>query len=438
METQFLTAVVPFLFNILIYTMWCVFFYSVLTRRYSVPVTIAAYAFCLLLYFIIPELAPYASAVRVLSSTVFVVLLPQLILYRDPWYRVLLAVTTQMVTMSISEILASLLMGQHTTSNGIWTETILFQICIYTLYLTFYAMMLGVISLFLNRYKNRITRQDWLILCGYPVSQLILLAGWLQVGAEGIDRGRMLFLLLACAACLVADAALYRTVRGMTQRVRLEIQNANLEKQIDLQKEHYSALTEQYESIRHMRHDIENHLHTIHILLQEDRAEDATAYAAELRQRQSFQSVLGQCENPVADAFLAARIGELKAQNIPVDYTVRLPKELPISNADLISIFGNLLDNAAEACRQVPEGHIRLRAAVVRDSLVIETENPAPPEEPRKRRRIPELERGVGTHILRELAEKYDGSLTQETENGRFLATLTLTLKGETQVCPAS
>ena len=93
---------------------------------------------------------------------------------------------------------------------------------------------------------------------------------------------------------------------------------------------------------------------------------------------------------------------------------------------------------AAEACHQVPEGHIRLRAAVVRDSLVIETENPAPPEEPRKRRRIPELERGVGTHILRELAEKYDGSLTQETENGRFLATLTLTLKGETQVCPAS
>lgn len=371
METQFLTAVVPFLFNILIYTMWCVFFYSVLTRRYSVPVTIAAYAFCLLLYFIIPELAPYASAVRVLSSTVFVVLLPQLILYRDPWYRVLLAVTMQMVTMSISEILASLLMGQHTTSNGIWTETILFQICIYTLYLTFYAMMLGIISLFLNRYKNRITRQDWLILCGYPVSQLILLAGWLQVGAEGIDRGRMLFLLLACAACLVADAALYRTVRGMTQRVRLEVQNANLEKQIDLQKEHYSALTEQYESIRHMRHDIENHLHTIHILLQEDRAEDATAYAA-------------------------------------------------------------------EACHQVPEGHIRLRAAVVRDSLVIETENPAPPEEPRKRRRIPELERGVGTHILRELAEKYDGSLTQETENGRFLATLTLTLKGETQVCPAS
>ena len=75
---------------------------------------------------------------------------------------------------------------------------------------------------------------------------------------------------------------------------------------------------------------------------------------------------------------------------------------------------------------------------MVRDSLVIETENPAPPEEPRKRRRIPELERGVGTHILRELAEKYDGSLTQETENGRFLATLTLTLKGETQVCPAS
>ena len=438
METQFFTATVPLIYNILIYIIWCVFFHSVLTRRYSLPVTIAVYAVFLVFNTIFPELVPYASIARVLVCAVLAFLLPQLILYRDPRYRILLAVAMQLVTLAVTELLVSILMGQEATSNGIWTEPVLFQIVIYTLYITLNIILLGVISLFLNRYKNRITRQDWLLLCGYPMSQLILLAGWLQLGAEGIDRGRTFFLLLACGACLAADAALYRTVRGMTQRVQLEAQNASLEKQIDLQKEHYNALTAQYEGIRRMRHDIENHMHTIHILLQENRTEDATAYAAELRQRQSFQSVLGQCENPVADAFLAARIGELKAQGIPVDYTVCLPKELPVSNADLISIFGNLLDNAADACRQVPESRIRLRAAVIRDSLVVETENPIPPEEPHKHRRIPELERGVGTHILQELAEKYDGSLTQAAEKGRFLATLTLTLKGETPTCSAS
>lgn len=438
MKTEYLTSAVPFLFNLLTYSMWCVFFRSVLTPRFSRRVTLLVCGLWLVVYFTVPELAPYASVARLLLSTVVVLLLPQLILYRDPWYRVLLTVILLVIAMTISEILASLLMGQQATSNGIWTRSILAQIGVYIVYITIQAMLLGVLSLFFNRYRNRVSRRDWLILCCFPVSQLVLLAGWLQLGAEGINQERTLFLLLACGVCLLADAALYRTVRGMARRTRLETQNAQLEKQIDLQKEHYNALTEQYESIRHMRHDIENHLHTIHILLQENRMEDASAYAAELRQRQCFQSSLGQCENPVADAFLAARIGELKAQGIQVDYDVRLPRELAVSNAELISIFGNLLDNAAEACRQAAKGRVRLRAGIIRDALVVETENPLPPEAPRQRRRIPELERGVGFHILQELAEKYDGSFTQTAESGNFRVSLTLTLKEEIAACPAS
>ena len=41
---------------------------------------------------------------------------------------------------------------------------------------------------------------------------------------------------------------------------------------------------------------------------------------------------------------------------------VSLPVELPVSNTDLIVAFGNILDNALEACEGVPGAQIRLQA----------------------------------------------------------------------------
>lgn len=57
--------------------------------------------------------------------------------------------------------------------------------------------------------------------------------------------------------------------------------------------------------------------------------------------------------------------------------------------------------------------------------LTVETENPLPPGRDKKRR-VPELERGVGFHILQELAEKYDGSFTYSAVDGVFRTELTL------------
>lgn len=58
--------------------------------------------------------------------------------------------------------------------------------------------------------------------------------------------------------------------------------------------------------------------------------------------------------------------------------------------------------------------------------IFIDTENPALPQVDAKRRRIPELPRGVGFHILSELANKYDGGGSAGVRDGMFCARLTL------------
>ena len=89
-------------------------------------------------------------------------------------------------------------------------------------------------------------------------------------------------------------------------------------------------------------------------------------------------------------------------------------------------VFGNLLDNAAEACRNAGEKRIALSAGMERGYLHIREQNPAPVGPVSHDRRIPELERGIGHHILRELAERYDGSFTCHVEHNEFLVDLFL------------
>ena len=92
----------------------------------------------------------------------------------------------------------------------------------------------------------------------------------------------------------------------------------------------------------------------------------------------------------------------------------------------MVVAFGNLLDNAAEACRNAGEKRIALSAGMERGYLHIREQNPAPVGPVSHDRRIPELERGIGHHILRELAERYDGSFTCQVEHNEFLVDLFL------------
>lgn len=174
-----------------------------------------------------------------------------------------------------------------------------------------------------------------------------------------------------------------------------------------------------------MRHDIANHMYTINLLLKDGRTEEAAAYAKELNEKTEFQPMLGQCRNPITDAFLYSRSKELEAQGVDVNMNVNVPRIPKVSNIYMVSALGNLLDNAAEAALKCEKPWIKLNAYSSKGYLIIEVTNPTLPNAS-KPRRIPELPRGVGSHILTEIAEAYEGQYTCCEENGVFHATLTL------------
>ncbi len=202
-----------------------------------------------------------------------------------------------------------------------------------------------------------------------------------------------------------------------------------LEKQLNMQLSHYEALTSQYEANRRIRHDIMHHVNTIQYLLADGKQQEAAEYAGQFLKENRRSSMLGSCENPVVDAFLFGRVEEAKKQGIPVKTNVVLPVELPVSNTDLVIVFGNIMDSAVEACSKLDNPSIELDARIEGSYLIISEANPALPEpEDNKKRRIPELERGVDTQILDSVAKKHDGSCVIETKDGKFTVSVILRL----------
>lgn len=287
---------------------------------------------------------------------------------------------------------------------------------------------LMLISFIFTRSKNNLSGRQLLVFSAFPITQMVCEASLVTLMFTPPRYEYIPMQLIVSALFLVTDILLYRTMVHTEQRVQLEVENQLLEKQLDAQLAHYSDLTAQYEQIRAMRHDISHHLNTINALLQEGNLKAATEYSEQLLPMQTDISRLGKCQNPVVDAFLYSRMQDAEAKGMPVQADVSLPVELPVSNTDLIVAFGNMLDNALEACEGVPGAQITLRAHMDKGYLVIQESNPVRARQPqgKKPRRIPELERGVGFRVLSGLAQKYDGSFRHMCENDTYTVTLLL------------
>ena len=420
--------------NALLFAMWSATFCCTLTRRFSMPVTVLGFVLQFFIWLVPPYFMEYGSILRAAYPLIGIVL-PLFLLFRDRWYRILFVSLGCLVFMYVADLVpCAIIFTPEQMRQGLALQPLPQQLVAYAICVSLDAFLLWMLVLFMNRYKHRLAGSEWALYALFPLSQYLLLFGWLRVCLSEMTFPRAGYVIAAMLICMAADALLFLAVRAMAQRSALKAKNALLSAQIDRQKEHYAALTAQYENIRRMRHDIAKHLFTMQALLQFGQYQDAAAYSNDVSAQARIQEHLGICENPVVDAYLFSRSQELEKQKYRVQLRVRLPGSIGIPNPDLIIAFANLLDNAAEACQTCGDRTIALTAAVSKGFLTIETENAfAQPQT--KKRRIPELERGIGFSIFQELAQKYNGRFSYHAENGRFTASLILKGASFAQSC---
>ncbi len=431
-----MTPIISDIYNALLLIMWAAFLWRTLKPRYSLWVTVLVYLIALpACYFLNKYCLVRLSFLRILSMPTLFILLA-FSLYRSKPLLTLFAALTPQALYILLDFFGVVLYPDLALENGYelyWSDP--FAIVITAILFVILVAALAVIDSIVARRHYPLTAAQWTVFLMFPISQIICCALLLhQYSRAAVDTHWSLLAVMVLLFA-AADAVLFRVISQTARKAELEATNRLLEGQLDSQLKHYQALTQQYENNRQIRHDIAHHLHTIQLLLENSQHDEAAEYAGELLRQQAHSSQLGQCDNPVVDAFLYSRIQEARQLNISVEASVILPAELPIPNVDLIILFGNLLDNAMESCARTEKPYITLAVYLRKGYLIVVSSNPAPETtQDVKKRRIPELERGVGLPILDDLAKRYDGSCTYGERDGVFSISIALQLDSRIRI----
>ena len=137
--------------------------------------------------------------------------------------------------------------------------------------------------------------------------------------------------------------------------------------------------------------------------------------------------------NVMVDAILNSKLTLIQERHIQTDATALVPEDIPISGIDLSVLIGNLLDNAMEACMQMPESErfIRIYIDIVKKQLYISVTNSMNGQARKTGGHFTSDKQGHhGFGLLRidSIVQKYGGFLNRQTENGVFATEVMLPL----------
>ena len=203
--------------------------------------------------------------------------------------------------------------------------------------------------------------------------------------------------------------------------------------QNDLIAKHCDEVDNIYRQMRGWRHDYHNHIQAMLALT--DNPGELRRYLWKLNDDLTTVDAVLKTGNVMVDAILNSKLSLIKSKNIAVNAKASVPSELRISEIDLCAIIGNLLDNAMEACLRQPEGEerfIRVYIGVLKKQLYICVTNSMGGEVKKSGKTYLSTKdsdaHGFGLMRIDRLADKYEGHVNRQSEEGAFATEVMLPL----------
>jgi two-component system CitB family sensor kinase len=181
------------------------------------------------------------------------------------------------------------------------------------------------------------------------------------------------------------------------------------------------------ESLRSQTHEAANRLHTVVSLIEMGRAAEAVEFATEELQVAQLLTdrVVGAVGEPVVAALLLGKTSEAAERGIELTLTGEFPSDsVIVAPRDLVSVIGNLVDNAVDAVTGQPERRIAVHLEGNDTRLRITVGDSGPGLSAEDARHVLERGwtskatsagpggRGIGLALVAQVARRYGGSVT--------------------------
>lgn len=305
------------------------------------------------------------------------------------------------------------------------------QIAIWLLYL-----LLIILTWYLIKHPNTTERKT------FRLASVIAVAGFLAV----ITLSEQTALTIAddtldMWTILAVVLMMSLLVFNMNRQYEVERELGKLKsEQAELLERDYNILNNAYAINAKLFHDFHNHIGVLRQLLSHSKAAEAVQYLDELQMPVQEMTDTVWTGDETVDYLINSKAVTAKENIIDYQVQVEFPRRTNLQSADLCAILGNLLDNALEAAKQIPNPEhrfIRLTIRRINQMLVIKTENSFLTAPIEKDGALKTSKDGNGLHgwglkSAQAAAEKYDGMVQTTYSGNTFKAVATLSFQSVT------
>ena len=210
---------------------------------------------------------------------------------------------------------------------------------------------------------------------------------------------------------------------------------AILEKERELYHNQCIMMQTSTNELKAFRHDLKNQMIGVSELMNAKRYEEAKALMGELSEKLNIRTLFSTTGNVPVDSIINYKLQNAGNEQIRVEAEIAVPEDFGMNISDSITVLGNLLDNALYAVRQVEESkrYLKLKVVFDKERLMIHCANPYVAEVRYENGKIVSTktdrkEHGFGLKSIEAVAEKYNGCMNVNHNDGVFAVDVLLYL----------
>lgn len=240
----------------------------------------------------------------------------------------------------------------------------------------------------------------------------------------------VIFCLVLCIFAASIYTVIFLFVKQVNKTQKLRLQLLKSEYINNMAQEQYQHICENIESQQYMRHNFRQQLITLRGLCDTNDGNIREYLSTYLQQIPEY-TIQPICANPLLNSIMSYYKSTAEAEHFTVTCNIHLPIEMHISDVDLVTILGNLLENAIDAGKLLPSterkivinidfSHKMLGITVdnsfdgnilMKDGMYISTKH---------------HHTAVGLQSVKNIAEKYNGNAVFQHNNKIFYASVML------------
>lgn len=313
---------------------------------------------------------------------------------------------------------------QMALQNNRWT----FSVCTFVIQLIFVPLMF----IFFKKYIKEVAYIEtnanlWRYLWMIPATFYLFWYHGLYFNSKSslelaLNYVNLIFTFFINVGALLVYGVLVNALIEFEHNLKLRDEN----KQLALQNLRYDEMKKQMDVTRRARHDLRQHISVVYAMAQKNECEKIEEYLGTYLNHSYLKNPIIYCGNFALNAVLVYYVQQAENADIKINIDIALPNEISIKDADLTVLFGNLIENAIDACENVQKDKRSIELKIHRQnagSIVFSIDNTFDGNIKMSGNKFLSTKQngsGIGIESAKYVVEKYNGDMKIEINANKF------------------